>query len=61
MPSSTEAPDQEALGRLGAVRCGALILAAVLASPAVRGQEPAPARLEQATMARGEAIDLLRA
>ncbi|HEV3074388.1 MAG TPA: SpoIIE family protein phosphatase [Thermoanaerobaculia bacterium] len=61
MPSSTEAPDQEALGRLAGVRCGALILGVVLASSAVHGQEPAPVRLEQAILARGEAIDLLRA
>ncbi len=61
MPSSREARDQEALGRLAAVRCGALILGLVLASSAVRGQEPSPARLEQAIMARGEAIDLVRA
>jgi serine phosphatase RsbU (regulator of sigma subunit) len=61
MRSSTEAPAQESLGRLGAVRCGALILGVILASPAVRGQEPAPARLEQAIMARDEAIDLVRA
>src|SRR5260370_32439097 len=61
MPSITEAPDLESLGRLAALRRGALILALVLAPAAVRGQEPAPARLAQAILARGEAIDLVQA
>src|SRR5712691_4911265 len=61
MPSSTEDPVLELPGRLAAVRCGALMLAVVLASSAARGQEPAPVRLDPATLARGEAIDLERA